>query len=126
MNSVHSWIRFRDLLFGIRQQSSIEADSGRLDWSSGDDGQRTVTVRILDDSVDEIREWFGVSFSGPGGGAQLIAGVTSVVIDDDDEASSTPPPPPLGGGGSVSWATQLALLTLLVIRGRQNRRAAAG
>ena len=107
--------------------SDYIATSGRLEWASGDDGQRTVTVSILDDSIDEPNEVFGVDISEPGGSVQLIGASMSAVISDDDEASSTPPPPhdppPLtGGGGSVSWATQLALLTLLYIRRRRVNR----
>jgi hypothetical protein len=102
--------------------------SGRLDWASGDDGQRTVTVRILDDDIDEYGEVFGVDMSEPGGGVQLIAASWSIFIADDDETSSTPTPTVApttsgGGGGSVSWATQLALLTLLFLRSRRSRRS---
>ncbi|MET0168405.1 MAG: Calx-beta domain-containing protein, partial [Vicinamibacterales bacterium] len=111
--------------------SDYAATSGRLDWASGDDSPRTVTVRILDDDIHELRERFGVDFSGPGGGAQLIDASATFSITDDDEASSTPPPTDptdprdSGGGGSVSWATQLALLTLLFIRRRRVQHAAA-
>jgi hypothetical protein len=111
--------------------SDYTATSGRLDWAIGDDSQRTVTVRILNDDIDEFRERFGVDFSEPGGGVELIAAPLYINIADDDEASSTPPPTASGGGptasgggGSVSWATQLALLTLLCIHRRRIRRAA--
>ena len=53
--------------------SDYTATSGRLDWASGDDSQRTVTVRILNDDIDENFESFGVDFSEPRGGVQLIA-----------------------------------------------------
>jgi uncharacterized delta-60 repeat protein len=108
--------------------------SGRLDWPGGDDSQRTVTVRILDDGIDENTETFGVGFSEPGGGVLLIAENPTIYILDND-AAATPPPtsaptsPPTpsptapGGGGSLSWATQLALLTLLLI-GRRPIRCA--
>ena len=104
--------------------SDYVATSGRLDWADGDDSQRIITIRILNDDIDDFPlEIFGVDISEPGGGAQLIAASTSVMI----EASSTPPPPPpppaSGGSGSVSWATPLALLTLLFIRRRRIRHA---
>jgi uncharacterized delta-60 repeat protein len=115
--------------------SDYIATSGQLDWASGDDGQRTITISILNDHIFEPWENFGVDFSEPPGGIQLIwAGWYYVNIDDDDEVSSTPPPTPpptvppgdppttIGGGGSVSWAT-LALLTLLLIDRRRLRRA---
>jgi hypothetical protein len=109
----------------------VEA-SGQLVWASGDDGRRTVDVKILNDDVDEYAEVFGVDLYEPGGGALLIASGTSVGIVDDDGASPTPSPtaPPAapaanGGGGSVSWAMELALLALLFIRRRRDRHVAA-
>jgi uncharacterized delta-60 repeat protein len=103
--------------------SDYTATSGRLDWASGDDSQRIVTVRILNDDIDEHpREIFGVDLSEPSGGVQLLAAGSSILIADDDNAASPPPPPPppSGGGGSASWATSLALLTLLFVRRRRN------
>ena len=102
--------------------SDYTAASGQLDWADGEDGQRTVTVRILDDDVDEDTEYFAVGFSDPPGGTQLIGATTFGSIIDDD--TSAPPPPP-GGGGSVSWMGLLALLALLVIRPRRDQRAVA-
>ena len=106
--------------------SDYTATSGRLDWASGDDGQRTITVSILNDDTHENIESFGVDPSEPSGAVLLTPDSLTIFITDDDQASSTPPPPPppppSGGGGSVSWATQLALLTLLFIRRRRIRR----
>jgi hypothetical protein len=104
------------------------ATSGRLDWASGDDGQRTVTITILEDDKHEIRERFGVDISEPRGGVQLIAASSSILINDNDTATVPPPPPPpsqtsSGGGGSVSWATHFALLTLLFLHRRRVRSA---
>jgi uncharacterized delta-60 repeat protein len=101
------------------------ATSGRLDWASGDDGQRTVTVRILNDRTREVPEWFGVNLSEPVGGVQLIAADSTIRIVDDGDESTVTPPPRTGGGGSVSWATLLPLLTLLLIRRRRDGHAAA-
>jgi len=105
--------------------SDYTASSERLDWASGDDSQRTITVSILDDDIVEYREIFGVDFSEPGGGVQLISVDSRIFITDNDVAIIAPPPTPptpTGGGGSVSWATQLALLTLLFIRRGRSRR----
>jgi MYXO-CTERM domain-containing protein len=104
--------------------SDYTATSGRLDWADGDDSPRTVTVSILEDTIDEPSEIFGVEISEPSGGVQLIGAIMTAVISDDDEASTTPPPPP-GGGGSASWATALALLGLLLIRRRDFWQRAA-
>ena len=100
--------------------SDYTATSGRLDWASGDDSQRTVTVSIVNDNIYEFPEIFGVDFSEPGGGVQLIAADSSIRINDDDDGTAAiPSPRPSGGGGSVSWATHLALLTLLFVRRRR-------
>jgi uncharacterized delta-60 repeat protein len=106
--------------------SDYTAPPGRLDWASGDDSQRTVTVKILDDRFDEKTETFGVALSELGGGVLLIAESPTIYIVDNDAAPPPPPPPPppaqtaSGGGGSVSWATLLTLLTLAFIRSRRN------
>ena len=111
--------------------SDYVTTSGKLDWASGEDGHRAVSVKILTDDIDEYSEVFGVDISEPAGGVKLIAVNASVLIADDDEASSTPPPTDptdptdAGGGGSVSCAALLALLTLLFIRRRRGQRAAA-
>ena len=114
--------------------SDYTTTSGRLDWASGDDTERTVTVSILDDDINEITEIFGVDFSEPSGVVELVpcrvcdAVSASIFITDNGTATTPPPPPPppppaSGGGGSVSWTTQLVLLTLLFIRRRRIRRA---
>jgi hypothetical protein len=106
--------------------------SGRLDWPSGDDSQRTVSVSILDDDIDENTETFGFGISEPTGSLLTITEDPTFYIVDNDNATAPPPPdsdgggwqPPSGGGGSVSWATQLALLALLLIRRQRVRRIA--
>ena len=109
-----------------------ESASGRLDWAAGDDRQQAVTVRILNDDIDENLEIFGVDFSIAGGGALILADGdhASIWIADDDVTArppppSSPPPPSPGGGGSISWATALALLGLLLLRRRDLGRPTA-
>ena len=115
--------------------SDYTATSGRLDWPSGDDTQRTVTVSILDDDINEITEIFGVDFSEPSGVVQLVpcracdTASSSIFITADGTATTPRPtssptssPTASGGGGSVSWATELALLSMLLIRRRRIRR----
>lgn len=97
------------------------AATGQLDWASGEDGQRTITVSILDDEIHENTETFGVALANPGGDVQLITESPTIFISDDDDAPATIPPPP-GGGGSATWASLLALLTLLLIRRRGSWR----
>lgn len=105
--------------------SDYTATSGRLDWASGDDTQRTITVSTIEDDSDENTETLGIEFAEPGGGVLLVAESPTIFIVDNDTA---PPPPPSaptsgggssGGGGAATWATMLALLTLLLLRRRQ-------
>ena len=115
--------------------SDYRTASARIEWADGEESWQLVSIDILDDLDEEIREVFLVEFDDVQGGTELygsgqfIVGINdddSVAIDGDDDTATGPPPPPSGGGGSVSWATQLALLTLLFIRRRRIRRAAAG
>jgi hypothetical protein len=105
------------------------ATSGRLDWASGEDGERVITVTIRDDHVFEGNEAFAVEISHVDGGAMFIGGSTWVGIRNDDPASNSDSGSDSnsgsGGGGSMSWATLLALLTLLLIRRWRDRCAAA-
>ena len=114
---------------GATEGLDYTATTGRLDWASGDDSERTVTVGVLDDDVDEDSETFGVAFSEPSGGVLLLTEKPTFAILDNDTGPAPPPTPEptpasaSGGGGSVSWTTQLAFLTLLFIRRRRIRRA---
>lgn len=112
--------------------SDYMAASGRLDWASGEDGQRTVNLAIFDDPSDEsaFPESFGVDFSDPGGGALLLAASPTIYILDNDPPGPPPPPPPpppsSGGGGSFSWAALLALSAQLLLRRRRHQHGRSG
>jgi uncharacterized delta-60 repeat protein len=99
--------------------SDYTATSGRLDWASGDDSQQTVNVKIDRDQRAENLETFGVDFFEPVGGAPLIGSSTTVMIHDNEQTTSDDDATSSGGGGSVSWATALALLSLLLLRQRE-------
>jgi uncharacterized repeat protein (TIGR01451 family) len=75
--------------------SDYSAASGTLSWAAGDGANKTITVGITGDTVDEPNETFTVTLSNPTGGAALGTASATVTITDDDE----PPPPPDGGGG---------------------------
>ncbi|MCH9650567.1 MAG: hypothetical protein K0U98_20195 [Deltaproteobacteria bacterium] len=76
------------------------ATSGTLNWSDGDDDQKTFSVTILDDSADESQEVLNLSLSNPGGDATLGSPNTATLrISDNDDA---PPPPPPGNPGVLS------------------------
>jgi hypothetical protein len=118
--------------YGARAGSDYEMASGPLDWADGDDGQRTVTISIIDDDLFEANDWFKFVISDPTG-SSLIWGSTAVVLIIDDENPHTPlsPGPPAapngsgGGGGSLSWGSLLAVSGLLLwrLRHRQISRA---
>lgn len=57
--------------------------SGTLTFNSGETA-KTFTVPILEDTLVEGDETFGVVLSNPSGGAQLLSGLASVVILDND------------------------------------------
>jgi len=104
-----------------RAGADYVATSGQLNWASGEDGERAATVNIVKDHDHESSEAFMVTFSQDRSSAQLLFGGILVGIRDSDPESNSDPGS--GGGGSVSWATHLALLTLLLIHRRRIRRA---
>jgi len=76
--------------------SDYSAASGTLSWAAGDAADKTITVSITGDTVDEPNETFTLALSNPTGGAALGTASATVTITDDDEPA---PPPPDGGGG---------------------------
>jgi uncharacterized repeat protein (TIGR01451 family) len=76
--------------------SDYSAATGTLSWAAGDGADKTITVSITGDTVDEPNETFTVALSGPTGGAALGTAAATVTVTDDDEPA---PPPPDGGGG---------------------------
>ena len=74
--------------------SDYTATSGTLNWAAGDGADKTITVPITSDTVDEPNETFTVTLSNATGGASLGTSSVTVTITDDDQ-----PPPPDGGGG---------------------------
>ena len=115
-----------------RADSDYRTASGRIEWADGEESWQLLSIDILDDFDEEIREIFLVEFDDVQGGTELygsgqfIVGINdddSVAIDHDDGGAQTDESP-TGGGGPVSWATQLAFLTLLLIRRRRIWRAA--
>jgi uncharacterized delta-60 repeat protein len=60
------------------------ARGGTLSWASGDGSPRSVTVPIVNDTVDEPNETFALSLSNPTGGATLgTASAATLIVDDD-------------------------------------------
>jgi Leucine-rich repeat (LRR) protein len=61
--------------------------SGTLNWSDGDDADKTFTVAIIDDSDQENDENFIVSLANPTGGAELGTPDTAAVTITDNESA---------------------------------------
>lgn len=109
----------------------FHAASGRLDWADGEEGERDITVAIIDDEIYEGEERFSIGISDPQGGALMfesdaypdyVASVDIAIADDDPAPPAIPAPPipppgrATGGGGSLTWAIVLMLAALLLDR----------
>lgn len=100
----------------------FEAATGEFFWDDGDNDEKTIQVRLKDDTAFEDFEYFFVQLSQPTGGAVILAGTAPVGIGANDQPA-TPPLPPGGnvggnrshGGGSTGlWL--LALCGMLGLR----------
>jgi len=60
--------------------------SGVLSWLDGENGSKTFTVPIIDDTLDEAGESVIVNLSNPTGGATLGKANSSLIITDNDAA----------------------------------------
>ena len=98
--------------------------AGTLTFSEGE-SSKTVSVPIIDDSVEDGGETFTLTLSNPGGGATLARGTATGTIDNDETDETAAPPltaslaeVPSGHGGepftlevtfseafAVSWLT---------------------
>jgi uncharacterized delta-60 repeat protein len=90
--------------------------SGTVSWADGEVADKTITVTIANDSVDEPDETLVLTLSAPTGGATLGAQTEATVTITDDDPPPAPPTPPAnsGGGGGGSGALTLDLLALLL------------
>jgi hypothetical protein len=80
------------------------ATAGTLTWADGDGADKTFTVEIIDDDLDEGLETFGVELSNPTGGVEISQPSTTVVhIKPSDRGD--------GGGGDGGGERGVVLLT---------------
>jgi hypothetical protein len=109
------------------------ASSGRLSWADGDDGERTISIPILDDTIYEGRanmqsnEGFAVDLAVPAPPGPTRVLTVNVTIRDDEPAPVANPGPPAAstsspssnpsGGGSTGPMLLLALAGVLWRRG---------
>ena len=85
-------------------ESDFTSASGTLTWADGDAANKTITVDITSDTVDESDESFVVALSSPSGGALLGSNRNATVTIIDDDAS--------GGGGDVRVDLDRSALTI--------------
>jgi hypothetical protein len=118
------------------------ASSGRLSWADGDDGERTISIPVLEDSLYEGRadtnsnEGFVVDLAVPAPfGPPRLQTVNITIRDNDAAPVANPGPPaastsspssnPSGGGGSTGPLLLLALAGALWRRGGWRATGAA-
>ncbi len=98
--------------------SDYEATSDQLNWADGEDGSKTFTINIIDDTVDESNETISVTLSNAQGSTlDSPASMTVTIVDND--AAPTPPPSNGGGGGGGSMGWLISLVLLLRLRKRK-------
>jgi YVTN family beta-propeller protein len=73
---------------GSATASDYTAQSGTLTWSNGDDGAKSITLPITDDSDYEGDETFTITLSNPNGGATLgtLSQLTVTIVENDPQA----------------------------------------
>ena len=70
--------------------SDYTANSGTVTFADGDTADKTITVSVIGDTLDEANETFTVTLSSPTGGATLGTAVSTATIIDDDDAAPVP------------------------------------
>ena len=117
------------------------ASSGRLSWADGDDSERTISIPILEDSLQETRadssspEYFSLDLTVPAPvGPPRVQTVTIGIRDNEpavaanagssSASTSAPASSPSGGGGSTGPLFLLALAGALWRRLRRRGRTA--
>jgi choice-of-anchor B domain-containing protein len=104
---------------GTAGSGDYASNSGTLSWAAGDLADKTVSITLSDDTVDESNESFTLTLSSPTGGA-TIDGSASLAIELAD--NDVPAPPARGGGGRGDLLLVLLGLAMLVRRAGANGR----
>lgn len=101
--------------------------SGTLEWAEGDMSDRTITISVTNDTVEELDETFRVTLANATGGA-TIEGAAEFDIEVLDNDAVVAPPPGGGGGGGGALAPEVLLLLgfwLLAVLSQQKARRRA-
>lgn len=98
---------------------------GALNWADQDSANKTFQVTIIDDTLDEPDETFGVALSAPTGGAALGAPATATVTILDDDLAAVAEIPTLGDAGKILLGGLVGLAGFLLLRRRKGIAASA-
>lgn len=108
--------------------SDFQSVGGTLNWTDGDGSQKTISVTILEDSIDEGNETVVLSLRDANGGATIgTPGSATLTITDNDNPPPPPPPPPRssGGGGASNPFVLAGLMAFLLLSGSGRQRILA-
>jgi len=107
--------------------ADFRTTSQRLDWADGDATDRTVSIQVLDDEVNEPTEAFLVEIAEATEGFSVVTRHVPVLIDSNEKPlpDSTPAEPGRAGRGG-SGRTGLIVLLLLAAVALRRHRAATG
>lgn len=81
--------------------SDYASSSGTLEWAAGDMSDRTISIVVTNDTVEEIDETFRVTLANAAGGAAIEGAASFDIEITDDDAVVAPPPGGRGGGGGA-------------------------
>ncbi|MCG6538005.1 MAG: S8 family serine peptidase, partial [Syntrophales bacterium LBB04] len=97
--------------------SDYTSTSGTLSWADGDTANKTFTVPIINDTLDEINETFTVTLSSPTGGATLGAPSSATVTITDDDPTPTVQFQSASSSGSEATTPAVITVTLSAASG---------
>lgn len=96
------------------------AAAGALNWANQDGANKTFQVTIINDTLDEPDETFGVTLSAPTNGAVLgTPAAATVTIVDDDLVLTIADIPTLGDVGKLLLGGLVGLAGFLLLRRRK-------
>ncbi|MGH8186226.1 MAG: Calx-beta domain-containing protein, partial [Steroidobacteraceae bacterium] len=108
--------------------SDFSVSATPLSWNSGQQGDRTFTITLLNDALVEGAETIDLLLADATGATLGAQSSATVTITDDDQAGPPPPPPPPptppaapssgGGGGDPGLLLLAALLGGAFLRSR--------
>ena len=92
------------------QGSDYTLAAGTLNWADGEDGPKSITIDVTNDSADEPVETIQLALVNASGASLGSVSTATVSIEDDDQPSGGG-----GGGGAVGVMAAASLLGLLLL-----------